>query len=58
MFDTFAGARPALRRILAARADPPSRACYVDMPRLLERLDAGRSRLFLSTWKPLQLLDF
>ena len=58
LLDTFAEARPALGRILAARADPPSRACYVDMPRLLERLDAGRSREFLSTWKPLQLLDF
>ena len=58
LLDTFAEARPALGRILAARADPPSRACYVDMPRLLERLDAGRSSEFLSTWKPLQLLDF
>ena len=26
---------PALRRTLAARAEPPSRACYVDMPRPL-----------------------
>ena len=52
---------PALRRTLAARAEPPSRACYLDMPRLLERLDAGRFRTnpwLLSTWKALQLLDF
>ena len=58
LFDTFAEAMPALRRTLTARTAPPSRACYIDMPRLLERLDAGRSSLFMSTWKPLQLLDF
>ena len=61
LFDAFAGAVPALRRILAARAEPPSRACYVHMPRLLERLDADRfqpDRWFMPTWKALQLLDF
>ena len=61
LFDAFAGALPALERILTTRAEPPSRARYVDMPRLLERLDAGRFRTnpwFLPTWKALQLLDF
>ena len=58
VFDTFAEAMPALKAMLVARTAPPSRACYIDMPRLLERLDAGRSSLFMSTWKPLQLLDF
>ena len=61
LLDAFAGALPALERILTARAEPLSRAHYVDMPRLLERLDAGRFRTnpwFLSTWKALQLLDF
>ena len=47
-----------LKRLFDARSTPPSRACYIDMPRLLARLDAGQSNLLLSTWKPLQLLDF
>ena len=58
VFDTFAEAMPALKAMLVARTAPPSRACYIDMPRLLARLDAGQSNLLLSTWKPLQLLDF
>ena len=58
VIDTFAQAMPVLKRMLDARSTPPSRACYVDMPRLLARLDAGQSNLLLSTWKPLQLLDF
>ena len=47
--------------ILAARAAPPSRAGYVDMPRLLERLDAGRirgSRRRAPVLRALELLDF
>ena len=58
VIDTFAEAMPALKRMLAAHSTPPSRTCYIDMPRLLARLDAGQSNLLLSTWKPLQLLDF
>ena len=46
---------------LAARAAPPSRAGYVDMPRLLERLDGaeirGRRRL-APIFRALVLLDF
>ena len=58
VIDTFAQAMPALKAMLAARTAPPSRACYIDMPRLLARLDPGQSNLLISTWKPLQLLDF
>ena len=36
----LAGVLAAVRRQLAVRADPPSRARYVDMPRLLRHLDA------------------
>ena len=59
--DAVAGALPAVRRALAARAAPPSRARYVDMPRLIEHLDPARRRseprwgTIIST---LQLLDF
>ena len=59
--NAFAGAAPALRGILAACAEPPSRARYVHMPRLLERLDTDPfqpDRWFMPTWKALQLLDF
>ena len=58
LLDAFDEALPALSRILAERANPPSRAGYVDMPRLRARLAAGPSSEFMSTWKPLQLLDF
>ena len=54
------GALPAVRRTLAARATPPSRAHYIDMPRLLEALDADRTRLrqrFMPLCNALQLLD-
>ena len=37
--DAFLGALPSIRRELAARAVPPGRARYVDMPRLVERLE-------------------
>ena len=51
----------AVGRELAARAAPPSRAGYVDMPRLLERLDGaevrGRRRL-APVVRALTLLDF
>ena len=40
--DAFAEALPVLRRELRRRA--PARACYVDMPRLLDGLDADRFR--------------
>ena len=46
---------------LAARATPPSRAGYVDMPRLLERLDTGRIRGLqrrAPVLRALELLDF
>ena len=61
LLDAFAGAAPALRRVLATRTEPPSRARYVHMPRLLERLDTDRfrpDRWLMPTWKALQLLDF
>ena len=58
LLDAFNEALPALSKILADRTDPPSRARYVAMPRLRARLAAGPSSEFMSTWKPLQLLDF
>ena len=60
MIDAFAEALPTVRRELAARAAPP-RARYIDMPRLLERLDADRFRAdpqLLPILNALQLLDF
>ena len=44
MAAAFAGALPVVRRKLDARMEPPSRARYIDMPRLLERLDTERFR--------------
>ena len=58
LLDAFHESLPVLRQLLAERAELPSRAHYVDMPRLLARLEAGPSSEFMSTWKPLQLLDF
>ena len=61
LIDAIVGALPAVRRTLAARATPPSRAHYIDMPRLLEGLDADRTRLrqrLLPICNALQLLDF
>ena len=58
LLDAFHEALPLLRQLLADKAELPSRAQYVDMPRLLARLEAGPSSEFMSTWKPLQLLDF
>ena len=61
MDDAFAEALPTVRRELAARAVPPSRARYIDMPRLLERLDADRYRAaprLSPILNALQILDF
>ena len=44
LLDAFADALPPIRRALEARAAPPARSGYVDMPRLLEESDAGRFR--------------
>ena len=59
--DAIVGALPAVRRTLDARATLPSRARYIDMPRLLECLDADRIHLrqrLLPICNALQLLDF
>ena len=61
MFDAFANALPLVRQLIEERAEPPSRARYVDLPRLLERLDADRFRAeprWASTGAALQFLDF
>ena len=61
LVDTFAEALPAVRRCLQARRAPPSRSHCIDMPRLLERLDAARFRaqpMFESLRRALQFLDF
>ena len=44
LLDAFADALPLVRRALEARAAPPARSGYIDMPRLLEELDADRFR--------------
>ena len=59
--DAFAEALPTVRRELAARATPPYRARYIDMPRLLERLDTDRYRAaprLSPVLNALQILDF
>ena len=59
VLDAFAEALPALRQEILTRT--PSRACYVDMPRLLDSLDADRFRAKPRTAPvrtALQLLDF
>lgn len=59
LLDACAEALPALRRELLRRT--PSRACYVDMPRLLDSLDADRFRAkprMVPIRTALQLLDF
>ncbi len=61
LIDAFAEALPTVRREIAARAAPPPRARYVDMSRLLERLDADRFRAdpqLSPVLNALQLLDF
>ena len=44
VLDAIATALPAIHRAIAAREGPLSRAAYLDMPRLLTHLDAGRFR--------------
>ena len=61
MDDAFAEALPTVRRELAARTVPPYRARYIDMPRLLERLDTDRYRAhprLSPILNALQILDF
>ena len=61
MVDAIAGALPAVRREVAARAGTLARARYVDVPRLLERLDPERFRARPRTApiiKALHVLDF
>ena len=59
--DAFARALPAIRREILARREAMTRARYVDVPRLLERLDTDR---YLAWDRPapivnaLQFLDF
>ena len=58
--ESFTDALPALRRLLEAPEAPLS-SRYIDMPRLLERMDPARFRaqpLFESLRKALQFLDF
>jgi asparagine synthase (glutamine-hydrolysing) len=42
--DTFMESLPGLRHLIEERPTPPSRARYLDMPRLLEQLDPERWR--------------
>ena len=61
MFDAFAASLPLVRELIEEREAPPSRARYLDMPRLLDRLDAARFRAepcWASIRNALQLLDF
>ena len=61
MFNAFADALPLVRRLIEERAAPPSRARYVDLSCLLERLDADRFRAeprWASIQVALQFLDF
>ena len=58
--ESFAEALPVVRRELASRA-APSRARYIDMPRLLERLDADLLRAkpqLMPIHNAVQFLDF
>ena len=59
--DVFSRALPRLRQAVAAHAKTASRAGYVDVPRLLERLDEARFRArprFLPIFRALMILDF
>ena len=62
VFAAFVQAVPTIRAALVARALPPTRACYVDVPRLLANLDANRLRAtpqnISSLYAALQLLDY
>ena len=59
--DAFAASLPLVRELIEEREVPPSRARYLDMPRLLDRMDADRFRVeprWASIHCALQLLDF
>ena len=59
--DAFAESLPILRRRLEALSDAPSRARYVDLPRLVARLDADgfrAKRHLAAISNALMLLDF
>ena len=59
--DAFAESLPIVRRRIEALAEMPSRARYVDLPRLLARLDADSfrsKRHFAAISNALMLLDF
>ena len=59
--DACRAALPAVRRILESRATPPTRAAYVDMPRLMAHLAADRFRArlrFAPIRNALCFLDF
>ena len=65
VFDAYDHARPALRRELEAGAGRFDRAGYLDMPRLMQRLDAAQPLASQGVFHPLaslhnalQLLDF
>ena len=61
MFNAFAASLPLVRKLIEEREVPLSRACYLDMPRLLDRLDADRFRAeprWASIHCALQFLDF
>lgn len=61
LMDAFAEALPAVRKALAAPDMRPSRSRYIDMPRLMKRLDTGRFRAkpqFAPLHNALQFLDF
>ena len=61
MLDAFAASLPLVRALIEERDVPPSRARYMDMPRLLDRLDADRFRAeprWASISSALQFLDF
>ena len=61
MVDAIAGAFPAIRREVVARAGTLAHARYVDVPRLLERLDPERFRArpqLAAINRALHVLDF
>ena len=61
MFNTFTESLPLVRKLIEQREVPPSRACYLDMPRLLDWLDAdrfGAEPRWASILCALQFLDF
>ena len=56
--DALAEALPAVRSLLEARAAPPSRSRYLDMPRLTAQLDAVRFRAPSRRWSIIHALRF